>query len=153
HLLRALFAAFRESPVPQGLANGSRRLPSRLTAELNGKRIAFNGFEESEASRVTSLFLSVGAQITAFPGEDFDLLVAASRAVERTGPPSTQPVLVVGGAPDLPCSAELMKAEAVDFVPAPWSSDELLARACRLLINRWQPDVPRIAPDTARPPS
>jgi two-component system cell cycle response regulator DivK len=123
-------------------------LPSEIVKTLSGKRIGLTGFSEPEARRISqvldhaegfTLCIETPPEgLSAAVIERFDLvilnLVTMARAAyqDHTRKGLDKPLLLVSSRACISAKGVLI-TPARDFLAAPWDSEELLARCCRLL--------------------
>jgi len=141
-VLRSLSAVFSQTEVAGADSGPGPRLTDWLIQNLIGKRIAALGFEARDAARVSAVFERARATVLVgatgdWEGCDLVLAGAGGEATQKLldGFPATpgKPLLLVGTRPGELQPEALLNSAAVDFAVAPWTDDELLARACRLL--------------------
>ncbi|HUA22036.1 MAG TPA: response regulator [Bryobacteraceae bacterium] len=150
------FAEIRELFTRAMENAGEPAVPESLTESLSTKQIGLLGFSESEAARVRAAFdqvhatardlgaLSQGLGLDALRAHDLIILntcteegaccwesVAAQPVLEK-------PVLLVSSRTGVLESQLALLDRAVDFVLAPWDSEELLCRARRVIGHKPQ---------------
>ncbi|HEY1337718.1 MAG TPA: response regulator [Bryobacteraceae bacterium] len=141
-VVERLAAAFSELPAPDSPAAAPSDLPYWLVEQLSGKRVVAAGFDSREFSRVAGVFSMARVQPmkSASDTGECDLVIATAAAAEpllegmHNGP--QRPVLLVGTAPASVQAEALLNPGGIDFAALPWTGEELLARACRLLTRQ-----------------
>jgi two-component system cell cycle response regulator DivK len=132
-------------------------VPAELIENLNSKQVGLIGFSESEAARVRAAFeqvhatardlgaLSNGLGMDALRPHDLIILNTCSEEGVRcwesvaSQPLLEKPVLLISSRTVLLDSKLAMLDHVVDFVMAPWDSEELLCRARRMIGQKPKP--------------
>jgi len=139
-LLRRLAELFAEVSTAKAGVEG--QLPAALIEALAGKRFAIAGFVGQDQARLAGALERAHVQPCEIAAAD--LLLVTAEALARFHDRPGKPLLVVGTRRSGPQMAMLLDSTAIDFVAAPWTCEEVLARACRLLTRR---------PDSIEPPA
>lgn len=136
-------------------------VPEDLVENLTSKQVGLVGFTDSEAARVRAAFaqvhatardlgaLSMGLGMDAMRAQDLIILNACTEEGIRcwesvaAQPLLEKPVLLISSRTTLLDSKLALLDHAVDFVVAPWDSEELFCRARRMIGQK--PKSPRMA--------
>ncbi len=151
------FAEIQELFV-RGIANAGEPAVSKdLVENLTSKQIGLIGFSDSEAARVRAAFdqvhatardlgaLSRGIGLDAMRAHDLIILNTCTEEGTRcwesvsAQPILEKPVLLVSSRTAVMDSKLALLDRAVDFVLAPWDSEELLCRARRVIGQKPKP--------------
>jgi DNA-binding response OmpR family regulator len=123
-------------------------LPAGLAQAFIGKTFALVGFDAGDSVRLDRALRAVGGQTLSGPAAAAstanDLTIAAAASPDTAaflrdlrGAPS-RPLLLVGAPGSVPQVETMLDSAAFDFAATPWTAEELLARAYRLLARRNQ---------------
>jgi two-component system, cell cycle response regulator DivK len=156
------FAEIRDLFV-RGIGNaGEPDVPQDLVENLTAKQIGLVGFNDSEAARVRAAFdqvhatardlgaLSQGLGLDAMREHDLIILNTCSEEGIRcwesvaAQPLLEKPVLLISSRTAVLDSKLALLEGAVDFVLAPWDSEELLCRARRVIGQKPTPPRPAV---------
>jgi CheY-like chemotaxis protein len=160
------FAEIRELFV-RGIGNaGEPAVPQDLVDNLTCKQIGLVGFNDSEAARVRAAFdqvhanardlgaVSLGLGLDAMRVHDLIILNTCTDEGTRcwesvaSQPLLEKPFLLVSSRTALMDSKLALLDRAVDFVLAPWDSEELLCRARRVIGQKPKPPQPPMERDS-----
>ncbi|HEV8040750.1 MAG TPA: response regulator [Bryobacteraceae bacterium] len=156
------FADIREL-FARGIRNADEpSVPEDLVENLASKQVGLIGFCDSEAARVRAAFdqvhatardlgaLSQGLGMDAMRAHDLIILNTCTEEGIRcwesvaAQPLLEKPVLLISSRTALLDSKLALLDRAVDFVMAPWDSEELLCRARRMIGQRPKPLPPAV---------
>jgi DNA-binding response OmpR family regulator len=157
-LLRGLATAFAQAPIPGAAAKPNCPLPEFLLQDLSGKKVAAVGFEDGDIERVSTLLERQGAEVVngeAYPTCDLAVAAAGAKAtqklLEESNGSGRKPVLLLGPAAVSQHPEVFLHPGVLDFAAEPWTDEELLARACRLLKSAAAPLSSDPSPDRGTP--
>jgi len=151
-LLQHLVTLFSQAAASCAETRPSPQLPPALVQGLSGKTFRLVGFDGHDAARLGRSLETAGGQVLSTPPPTpSDLTIAAAGSEEtaaflrefRHSP--ARPLLLVGASGVGPQVEAMLDSEAFDFAAAPWTAEEILARAYRLLTRR-NPSAPRPQP-------
>jgi len=124
------------------------QLPDVFVQALSGKTCTLVGFDPYDRNRLEDALHSAGAQVlSGAPGDTGDLIVAAAGSaaaaalLQEFRRPDSRPLLLVGASGIGRQVEAMLDCEAFDFVAAPWTAEEVLARAYRHFTRRVPPAV------------
>ncbi len=161
------FAELRELFVRSTATAGEPPVSADLVENLTSKQIGLVGFSDSEAARVSAAFdqvhatarnlgaVHLGLGLDAMRVHDLIILNTCTeegtRCLESVAaqPLLEQPVLLISSRTAVMDSKLALLDRAVDFVLAPWDSEELLCRARRVIGQPKPPQAP-IQKETSR---
>jgi CheY-like chemotaxis protein len=160
------FAEIRELFV-RGIGNaGEPAVPVDLVENLASKQIGLVGFSGSEAARARAAFeqvhatardlgaVSLGLGLDAMCAHDLIILNTCTEEGSRcwesvaAQPLLEKPVLLISSRTAVMDSELALLDRAVDFVLAPWDSEELLCRARRVIGQKPKPPQPVLERNT-----
>jgi two-component system, cell cycle response regulator DivK len=140
-LLRRLTASFSQAAASSAGTLSCLDLPAALVESLSGKKFALLGFDGHDSARLSEALESAGGQVLVPPSDTdgSDLMIAAAGSDEtnaflrETRDAPAQPLLLVGTRRTGPQVEMMLDSAVFDFAAAPWTAEEILARAHRLL--------------------
>jgi two-component system cell cycle response regulator DivK len=151
------FAEIRELFVRSIGTAGGPAVAEDLVENLTSKQIGLVGFSDSEAARVRAAFdqvhatardlgaVSLGLGLDALRAHDLIILNTCTEEGTRcwesvsAQPLLEKPVLLISSRTEVMDSKLALLDRAVDFVVAPWDSEELLCRARRVIGEKPKP--------------
>lgn len=152
--LQRLAALFAEITASLEGTRPGPQMPDAFVQVLSGKTFTLAGFDRDDHKRLESALDRAGARVLSAPADNpGDLTIAAAgsdaanallQEYRRTGP---RPLLLVGASGISQQVEAMLDWEAFDFAAAPWTVEEILARACRHFTRRIPPAASPLARD------
>ena len=147
-LLRRLAALFGEITASLDVAQPHPQVPGAFVQLLSGKTFSLAGFDPDDQKRIENALESAGARVlAASPENACDMTIAAAGSEETAAHlldfrrPGARPLLLVGASGIGQQVERMLASEAFDFVGAPWTVEEILARAYRHFTRRTPPSA------------
>lgn len=124
-------------------ATAPPEMPPAFVRVLSGKTFRLAGFDSDDEMRIASALESAGAGVLpASPHETGDLTIAAAGSAPADAllhdfrHAGSRPLLLVGTSGISGPVEAMLACEAFDFVAAPWTAEEIVARAYRHFTRR-----------------
>lgn len=150
--LERLAGLFAEMSASLDGAAPRQEMPEAFVQMLSGKEFVLVGFDGDDRKRLESAIESAGAAVLPAEAEsagDLTIAAAGSEAanafLEEYRRRGSRPLLLVGGSGIGPQVEAMLDCSAFDFAAAPWTVEEILARAYRIFTRRAPPLAPQAA--------